>query len=410
MRLQLTIVTAVLFFIVLTCSAAQAESQVGLDRLRGGHALLIGNYQYQDANWPTLDDVPLQLTALASGLKAHFETVEIVQNLKAEELRRKINSFVRTFGNDPTARLFIYYAGHGYTETILQRNESRGYITGIDTPHFSQGYAVARLKAISMMEIRAPLAEVLAQHILFVFDSCFSGTIFTTRSTPPAVELTPDVVARLLEKPSRDFITAGRANEFVPAHSPLPELLLAALNGEADRYRHGVVSAAEITQYLRDKLLPLRDVNLTPQEGKLPDPAFAEGEFLFRVIPAPIVALPKPAGQNAPEKAAVLAPVPTAVPPAIETSPPVIPPRATGNVYFWVQAKVMDPNNKIQPDFHQPHEGTVEWQLNESKDDQKQTILRADISFPRSTWHALLTIELARNTRALVWKFGFPDI
>jgi TPR repeat protein len=28
----------------------------------------------------------------------------------------------------------------------------------------------------------------------------------------------------------------------------------------------------------------MRDINLTPQQGKLPNPAFAEGAFLFRVI------------------------------------------------------------------------------------------------------------------------------
>jgi hypothetical protein len=311
MILVLRLLTATLLTIEL---ASLAHAQVS-DRLRRGHALLIGNFQYQDTNWPPLDDVPLQLAALASGLKAHFETVDVAKNLKTEELRQKINGFLRTYGNDPTARLFVYYAGHGYTETILQRNENRGYITGIDTPHFSRGYDTARLSAISMMEIRAPIAEVLAQHILFVFDSCFAGTIFTTRSTPSKTELTSDVVSRLLEKPSRDFITAGRANEYVPAHSPLPELFLAAINGEADQYHHGVVSASEIAQYLKDKLLPRSDLSLTPQEGKLPDPPFAEGEFLFRVISTGTTAAP-PTPQSPAEKLAMTPISPPASTPA----------------------------------------------------------------------------------------------
>jgi hypothetical protein len=137
---------------------------------------------------------------------------------------------------------------------------------------------------MSMMEIRVPLAEVLARHILIVFDSCFAGTIFLSREGNAAPqELRPDVVARLMEKPSRDIITAGRANERVPAHSPIPKLLLAAINGAADPFKHGVISAAEINIYLRSQLLNLRDVNLTPQQGRLPDPNFAEGEFLFRI-------------------------------------------------------------------------------------------------------------------------------
>jgi Caspase domain/Sel1 repeat len=264
--------------------AAQVPSASD-DPLRHGHALLIGNSRYQA--WPQLVDVPLQLDELAEGLKVHFDTIDVVRDLETDPLRQKINIFLRSYGNDGNARLFIYYAGHGYTEPILAYNEMRGYITGIDTPTVdgsTQGYNKARLKAISLTEIRSPMAEVLAKHILFVFDSCFAGTIFTSRGGNDAPrELSPDVVARLMEKPARDIITAGGANERIPAHSPIPKLLLAALSGEADRYRHGVISAAEINMYFRDQVRYLPGNNITPQQGRLQDPNFAEGEFLFRV-------------------------------------------------------------------------------------------------------------------------------
>jgi Caspase domain len=104
------------------------------DPLRHGHALLIGNSHYRDRGWPQLDDIPLQIDALRRGLQGHFDDVDVALDLETEQLRQKINGFVRTHGNDSNARLFIYYAGHGYTEVIGQRNENRGYITGIDTP------------------------------------------------------------------------------------------------------------------------------------------------------------------------------------------------------------------------------------------------------------------------------------
>jgi hypothetical protein len=265
-------------------AAAQAPS-LAADPLRHGHALLIGNSNY--SNWPRLDDVPLQLDELATGLKSHFDTVEVVKDLKIEPLRQKINDFLRSYGNDSNARLFIYYAGHGYTETVLQYSEQRGYITGIDTPALDgsqRAWAAARTNAMSMKEILVPLAEVFAKHILIVFDSCFAGTIFLARDgNAVPQELAPDVVARLMEMPSRDIITAGRANERVPAHSPIPKLLLAALNGAADFTKQGVISAAEISIYLRSQVLNLPGVNLTPQQGRLLDPNFAEGEFLFRI-------------------------------------------------------------------------------------------------------------------------------
>jgi hypothetical protein len=277
------LVAAMLIAAISLSHRAAAQTLSGSDDpLRHGHALLIGNSQYQDRTWDQLLDVPLQLDELAKGLKSHFDTVEVVKDLKIDALRQKINGFLRSYGNDSNARLFIYYAGHGYTEELSQFNENRGYITGIDTPALdgsTRGYNAARPKAMSMMEISLPLAEVPAKHILFVFDSCFAGTIFTSRAPNDLRTLSPSVVARLMENMSRDIITAGRANERVPAHSPIPKLLLAALNGEADRYRHGVISAADIKVYLLDQVVHLPGVSLTPQQGRLQDKNFAEGEF-----------------------------------------------------------------------------------------------------------------------------------
>jgi TPR repeat protein len=69
----------------------------------------------------------------------------------------------------------------------------------------------------------------------------------------------------------------------VPAHSPIPELFIAALHGKADKYKEGVVASVDIWKYLHSTLIERKDVDLTPQEGPLPDQAFHEGAFLFRV-------------------------------------------------------------------------------------------------------------------------------
>ena len=291
------IIAALLLAAVSPLKRAEAQTQVLDDPLRHGHALLIGNSNYKDPRWPQLEDIPLQLDALQGGLLQghHFDTVEVEKDLETEQLRARLYNFLQKYGNDSDARLFIYYAGHGYTEPILVRNEYRGYITGTDTPALngtSQAYDAARRNAIPMSAIRQPVEDALAKSILFVFDSCFAGTIFTDRAgndTPQP--LTPEVVAELMKKPARDFITAGRANQRVPAHSPIPELFLAAINGAADPYKHGVISSIDIYAYLLDRVLQIRNINLTPQEGRLPHPAFVEGTFLFRV-PNPTMRAP----------------------------------------------------------------------------------------------------------------------
>src|SRR5215813_6211700 len=156
------------------------------DPLRHGHALLIGIYQYEDKDWDQLPDIPLQLTSLKLELNQHFDTVDTVKNLRATDLWQTIDHFLRAYGNDSNARLLIYYAGHGYTEVLKQFNENRGYITGIDTPSTKKrttaAYKAARQKSISMKIITGILEDIVAKHVLFIFDSCFSGTIFTSRS------------------------------------------------------------------------------------------------------------------------------------------------------------------------------------------------------------------------------------
>jgi hypothetical protein len=264
------------------CAQARRSSD---DPLRHGYALLIGNSHYKDPRWPQLEDIHLQLQQLEKGLSDHFDRVFVAEDLEAISLLARINTFFRQYGNDSNSRLFIYYAGHGFSEPQL--NTYRGYITGIDTPSVdgAQGYKAARPKAISMAEIRAQLESTIANSVLFIFDSCFSGSFFTDRAgNDPPRPLTPDKVAQLLEKPARDIITAGRSNERVPAHSPIPSLLLAAINGEGDRYKHGVVSSTDIYAYLQDGVSRMREIKLNPQFGRLPNPDFTEGAFFFRVL------------------------------------------------------------------------------------------------------------------------------
>ena len=119
MQQKLIIIIALAVLWLQKPAGAQAVSTLD-DPLRHGYALLIGNSHYEDRAWPPLNDIPLQLTALKKGLDKHFDRVEIVQDLKAEQIRQKINNFLRTYGNDSNARLLIYYAGHGYIEPIEQ--------------------------------------------------------------------------------------------------------------------------------------------------------------------------------------------------------------------------------------------------------------------------------------------------
>ncbi len=271
---------------VVTSPPTRVASSAPLDDpLKHGHALIIGTWKYSDRRWAQLDDIGLQIQDLQRALKPHFDSVQLLPNPSFTQLDADIRGFLRTFGNDDDARLFIYYAGHGYTEVNESRNEYRGYITGADTPFVDESrssLAAARVKAISMEAVRGMVSDANARQILFVFDSCFAGTIFTARSPSGSFgKLSQRDIDRILSQPVREFITAGDMDEKVPGHSPIPQLLIRALEGAADPYNVGVITGEQVAQYL---WAHTRGLRISPRSGKLPGGYFDRGEFLFRIV------------------------------------------------------------------------------------------------------------------------------
>jgi hypothetical protein len=100
------------------------------------------------------------------------------------------------------------------------------------------------------------------------------------KASRPPDQLSDSDIRRLMTQPVREFITSGDMQEQVPAHSPIPQLLVNALEGQADPYGLGVVTGEQIAQYLWSQT---RGMGISPREGKLPGGYFDRGEFLFRV-------------------------------------------------------------------------------------------------------------------------------
>ena len=258
------------------------------DPLRMGSALLIGESKYEDKSWSQLHDIPLKLQALESEFKLHFSHVEVANNLDTNSLRLKISNFLASAHDDETGRLLIYYTGHGFTKIDKTRNANIGYITSTETPYVTNSDDAAddaiRL-SVSMDEIRAGLKTSPARSVIFIFDSCFSGSFFSTMASKKSERLLDEPeVTRLLSKKARTVITAGDQGEEVPANSPIPATIIQALRpGGADTYGQGVISSKSLGVYLFKEMQKRRDLGLTPQEGSLLDPSFHEGTFLFRV-------------------------------------------------------------------------------------------------------------------------------
>lgn len=241
-----------------------------------GHALLIGVSDYA-RGWDDLPNVKNDLQDLKAGLAPYFETVDVELDPTVSKLRERMHEFLLDKWNDPSERLFIYYSGHGFTAFNQTSRDNDGYITGSDTP----GKSVA--KAVSFFEVDSWSRQTSARHVLMVFDSCFSGSLFQTMG-PEDVEPRHndlDSVRTLLRKPMRYYITAGRQNEEVAADSTFATLLLRGLRGEADKYQTGIVSAEELGSYLYHEVPKYSPRPQTPQHKSIGSARLSEGQFFF---------------------------------------------------------------------------------------------------------------------------------
>ena len=248
------------------------------------HALLLGVSHYAPGgNWPDLSCVPGELDAVESALKRHHFTITRVTNPDGQALRRAFDDFINDYGMDVNNRLLFVYSGHGYS----LRNGAEGFLVPADAPDPRDDEKGFRRKALSMSDILAGCRRMQAKHALFLFDSCFSGAMFKTKSLPEI----PPTITLYTTKPVRQFITAGSEKEQVPAQSVFVPTLLKALRkgSEADYDKDGFVTGTELGMFLRNKVIPYgmeRGTPQTPQYGKMRDPDFDEGDFVFDLASA----------------------------------------------------------------------------------------------------------------------------
>jgi TPR repeat protein len=98
----------------------------------------------------------------------------------------------------------------------------------------------------------------------------------------------PERISALTAQPVRQFLSAGSANETVPARSVFTPVFVRGLRGAADLDRDGFVTGTELGNYIQGEVIAYR-VGQTPQFGKIRDPRLDQGDLVFAlpVTPAP---------------------------------------------------------------------------------------------------------------------------
>lgn len=277
---------------------------------RESHALLIGAGDYQNG-WSKLTNVVEETRALGTELRKHGFEIRTIMDPTGRQLRDAVESFIADFGYDPDTRILFFFSGHGHTRG------DKGYIVPVDAPDPTINETGFLRTAVPMLEVMTWARRMEVRHAIFIFDSCFSGTIFESKSLPPKPPAR--YVLQSATRPVRQFITAGEAGQEVPAKSVFLPLLLRALEGGAannDDYITGVelglYLAQEVSQY---------DARLSPQYGKIRDPELDEGDFIFRVPGADVPAQPAPDPGTPKEVEDPPPPPPAALPPPPPPAP-----------------------------------------------------------------------------------------
>ncbi|MEN0004805.1 MAG: caspase family protein [Bacteroidota bacterium] len=160
--------------------------------------------------------------------------------------------------------LLIYFSGHGEFKSRLDL----GYWLPVDGEADNHG------SFISFQLLQTYLKAIKSLHTLVIADSCYSGSMFTVRSTD-------DVASRLESIPSRWLLTAGR-NEVVKDgkpgdHSPFADAILHCL---AHNMQERMRVSTLVNAVIKDVVSNARQ---TPRGEAMFGVGHRGGEFMFRL-------------------------------------------------------------------------------------------------------------------------------
>ncbi len=255
----------------------------------GSFALLIGvgDYSYKDGDvqpWNDLQHVKAELDQLGEVLsRIHQFEVQTVFDPTRGELEVAMEQFVYSHGAKRNARIFIMLAGHGTTTETYQRKTA--WFVPADAPGLSRPDAFRR-SALNLRRIEEWSETMEAKHVMWVFDSCFSGEAIRMIESRRG-ERRDGWRDHLHHHPVRRVLTAGSEDEEVPAKSRFTETLTKLLSGklelESDK---SMITGAQIGTYLKKDVIQFTTKNNLPKNTPQNDTILIDGEegdIIFRL-------------------------------------------------------------------------------------------------------------------------------
>jgi hypothetical protein len=243
-----------------------------LDLYMDYRALVVGISDYE--RWPKLPNAVNDAKEVEAKLREMGFEVKVVLDPTSREMKTILSEMVYELGGKENRALLFYYAGHGETETMADKTKL-GYLIPKDCPLLKEDPMGFATHAISMKDIESISLRIRSKHVLMLFDSCFSGSLFAL------VRAVPEDITEKSNLPVRQYITAGREDEQVPDKSMFKRCFLLGLDGDADLTGDGYITGSELGMYLADKVVNYTHRQQHPQYGKINNPDLDRGDFIF---------------------------------------------------------------------------------------------------------------------------------
>ena len=242
-------------------------------------AVVVGIDDY--AHWPRLGHAARDADAVRELLttKLGFKPAHVISLQNQAATRAAImTAFNETLPKaqlKKTDNLFVFFAGHGATHR-LSSGRDLGYIIPVD----AQTDDVAT-SAIPMTELQNVSESLVARHVIFVMDACYSGLGLVRGGAPSG---SGNFLRDNAHRVGRQMLTAGGADQMVAdggpgGHSIFTWTLLQGLGGKADLNGDNIITGTELAAYVAPAVASVSAQ--TPAFGSLP--GSEGGEFIFTV-------------------------------------------------------------------------------------------------------------------------------
>ena len=262
-------------------SAPAATSAPVPVKIEGNYwAVLIGIDEYKDDRIDGLESPVKDVTAVGEVLQTRYgfdsNRITFIED-KAATRSNILNTLYELQRKTSEAdSVFIYYAGHGQYDKLDQVEH------GWWVPH--DATAEDPTTFITNEDILKRIQGMKARHVYLVADSCFSGSLFGTRSLPP---INDRWFAELYKNRSRWGFTSGATEPVADTghdgHSPFAYFLLKTLRENQDPYL--------VPSQIYDRVGPLvmNNAKQKPKSKPLEGAGDHGGQFVFRLTDSTLV-------------------------------------------------------------------------------------------------------------------------